>query len=392
MRVLVLGGAGEMGRIAASEAASYDFVEKVTVADVKYGAAVAIAQTIGARAEAAYCDVTDFNALRQLMAAHDVILNTVGPFYRFGLVILKAAVAAGKNYADICDDWEPTLDMLNLNAAAKASGITAIIGIGASPGITNLLAMSAASSLERVDDILTGWSIDVDEQAHPESERHSGSGDTLNAANVHWLQQLTGKIRQQQDGKLQDVSPLQRRDIRYPGLGTMSAWTVGHPEAVTLPRLFPELGSCANVMIGKDEDFKELKSLAKLVDTGILSIERAARYLEEDSTPSKPNSNTQTPFRPQLFAWTKGTRDGREIVASAHLRILPSGTMGGATSIPLALTLPFFAAGFNGRAGVFTPEEILQPAAFFDALSRRCAGSLGGKEPLVVHAQEYVEP
>ncbi|MFS8048209.1 saccharopine dehydrogenase family protein [Rhizobium sp. BR 314] len=392
MRVLVLGGAGEMGRIAASEAASYSFVERVTVADVKYGAALAISQTIGARAEAAYCDVTDLSALRELMTAHDVVLNTVGPFYRFGLPILKAAIAAGKNYADICDDWEPTLEMLNLNAAARASGITAIMGIGASPGITNLLAMTTTSSLEQVDEILTGWSIDVDEQTHPEPERHSGSCDTLNAANVHWLQQLTGKIRQLQDGKLRDVSPLQRRDIRYPGLGAMSAWTVGHPEAVTLPRIFPELGSCANVMIGKDEDFKELKSLATLVDTGILSIERAARYLEEDSTPPKPTLVAPMPFRPQLFAWAKGIRDGRKIITSAHLRTLPSGTMGGATSIPLALTLPFFAVGFDGRSGVFTPEEILQPAAFFDELSRRCAGVSGHNKSLVVHAQEYLEP
>lgn len=391
MRVLILGGAGEMGRIAATEAASYEFVERVTVADVKYGAAVAIAQTIGPRAEAAYCDVTDFRALRHLMAAHDVVLNTVGPFYRFGLPILQAAIAAGRNYADICDDWEPTLQMLDLNAAARSNGVTAIIGIGASPGVTNLLAMTAASSLDRVDEILTGWSIDIDEETYPETEGQSGSCDVPNAANVHWLQQLTGKIRQQQGGKLQDVPPLQHRDIQYPGLGAMSVWTVGHPEAVTLPRMFPGLVSCANVMIGEDEDFRELRSLAKLVDTGILSRERAARYFEEGSSRPRPIANAAIPSRPQLFAWAKGIHDGREIIAGAHLCTLPSGSMGGATSIPLALTLPFFAAGFSGRSGVFTPEEILEPAVFLDELSRRCTDPLGNRTSLVVHAREYVE-
>ena len=54
-----------------------------------------------------------------------------------------AAIEAGAHYLDICDDWEPTLDMLELGERARARGVTAVIGMGASPGLTNLLAMKA---------------------------------------------------------------------------------------------------------------------------------------------------------------------------------------------------------------------------------------------------------
>jgi short subunit dehydrogenase-like uncharacterized protein len=40
------------------------------------------------------------------------VLNCVGPFYRFGPPVLTAAIKAGVSYLDVCDDWEPTLDML----------------------------------------------------------------------------------------------------------------------------------------------------------------------------------------------------------------------------------------------------------------------------------------
>ena len=57
--------------------------------------------------------------------------------------MLRAAIRAGCHYVDVCDDWEPTLEMLALDTEARAAGVTAVIGLGASPGITNLLAVQA---------------------------------------------------------------------------------------------------------------------------------------------------------------------------------------------------------------------------------------------------------
>ena len=68
-------------------------------------------------------------------------------------------IEAKKPYFDICDDWRPTLELLELSDKAKKAGITAIIGIGASPGLTNLMAVLAYNELDEVDEIITGWGI-----------------------------------------------------------------------------------------------------------------------------------------------------------------------------------------------------------------------------------------
>ena len=78
-------------------------------------------------------DVSDRAALHSAMDGMDLAVNTCGPFFRFGVPILQAAIANGCHYLDICDDWEPTVAMLQLDQAAKTAGICATVGLGASP-------------------------------------------------------------------------------------------------------------------------------------------------------------------------------------------------------------------------------------------------------------------
>jgi saccharopine dehydrogenase-like NADP-dependent oxidoreductase len=56
-------------------------------------------------------DISNERALREALAAHDMALNTVGPFYRFGVPILRAAIETGTTYLDVCDDVEPTVEI-----------------------------------------------------------------------------------------------------------------------------------------------------------------------------------------------------------------------------------------------------------------------------------------
>ena len=57
--------------------------------------------------------------------------------------------------------------MLKMHERAKEKGITAIIGMGASPGLTNMLARVAMQQLDTVDTVYTGWSL---EGASPDAE------------------------------------------------------------------------------------------------------------------------------------------------------------------------------------------------------------------------------
>ena len=82
--------------------------------------------------------------IKEVVKGADVVLNVCGPFYKLGPIVLKAVIEAGINYVDVCDDYDATEILLEMDIAAKKAGITALTGMGGSPGIANLLAKFCA--------------------------------------------------------------------------------------------------------------------------------------------------------------------------------------------------------------------------------------------------------
>ena len=78
--------------------------------------------------------------------------------------------------------------MFTLNELAQEKNKTAIIGLGASPGITNFLALKAMTELDEVKKVYTGWDIS---SAQPEESSQSD----VNAAMVHGIEQMVGKVK-----------------------------------------------------------------------------------------------------------------------------------------------------------------------------------------------------
>jgi saccharopine dehydrogenase-like NADP-dependent oxidoreductase len=79
-------------------------------------------------------DVNDQKALMKATEDTDVVANFVGPYYLYGVKVIEAAIEAKADYVDINDDYDATRDVLALHKAAKNAGITAVTGMGASPG------------------------------------------------------------------------------------------------------------------------------------------------------------------------------------------------------------------------------------------------------------------
>jgi saccharopine dehydrogenase-like NADP-dependent oxidoreductase len=386
VKVLALGGSGDMGRHAVRTALEFDFVEELVIADLDADGAARFASSCGPRARAVAVDVQDEAALAALLRDADAVLNAVGPFYRFGVPILRAAIGARCPYIDICDDWEPTLEMLDLDSEARAAGITAIVGLGASPGISNLLAVKAMAALDEVEEVVTGWGVGGG-PGDVELDTEAGEREP-SAALVHWLHQCSGTIRLCRDGALTDVAPVQEVELDYPGIGRGPAWTVGHPEAVTLPRVYPNIRQSSNVMVAPRWLIDVLRQIGAEIDAGRLSVEDGARLLLQpppaDERPGESSEADRGVRLPPLFAWARGTREGREARAGALVLGAPSGGMGGATGVPMALGLTILHEPKQLEPGVFPPEAVIEPDSFFDALAPRCSPPLSDHEKLVL--------
>ena len=155
-RVVVLGGCGGIGSVAVRALVAGDRFDEIVVADLRVDAAQAFVDELGdPRLRAAEVDATSAEAIGGLVAGARVVVNCIGPFYRFGPPILAAVIAAGVDYVDVCDDLDATIAMLDQHEPAVAAGVTALIGMGNSPGLANVLVRFAADELldtvERVD-------------------------------------------------------------------------------------------------------------------------------------------------------------------------------------------------------------------------------------------------
>jgi len=374
-RVLAL-GAGAMGAMAARILSAYDEVDSIVVADLNMRSAERVALECHGKGRAVSVDVTRKDDLIGLMKNFDTVMNCVGPFFRFGVPILEAAISAGVNYTDICDDPEPTRDMLEMNGQAQARGITAIVGMGASPGITNLLGACAFRSLDGVDEILTGWNVEEDMSGEASEEIE------FSAAIVHWMRQCSGKILECLDGRLAEGSPLEDIIIHYPNRGERTIYSVGHPEPVSFRYSYPGLKRSRCAMVMPSKQIGLFRTLRKQIDSKKLTLEQAGRKLVETARESAAPLNqilgffaallTDTETRlPYFFSMVRGSKNNRAATAFASIRSVPAG-MDRATGIPLALGTLMLLQGHVRHQGVQAPEKAVDPDVFFKLLAPYC--------------------
>ena len=355
MKVLCLGGSGGMGRYATKAIADFEELEAITIADLNKDAAEEFAKSFDTKVQGIGLDVTDTKKLAEALEEHDVVLNTTGPFFMFGVAILKTAIENNCHYIDICDDWEPTEEMLMLDSQAKDKGITAIIGLGASPGITNLMGLVAMEELDSVDTVITGWDLS---SVNP-AEESSQAG--TNAAMIHGIQQMTGKVKIFEDGQLSMVQSLKKLKINYPGKGIYKANIFGHPEAISFPYHFPKIKNAMNVAHGsKAIDIYIIKIFLWLTEKNIISNDNAANFFHWLETKSnRPSFRDEKTGLPAIYGLAYGMKNGKNAsvgVTFGKNDLAKEISMGEATGHPLALGLKLFLQGKIYKPGVFAPE------------------------------------
>lgn len=355
MKVLCLGGSGGMGRYATKAIANFKELEAITIADLNEDAAEEFAKSFDTKVQGIGLDVTDTKKLAEALEEHDVVLNTTGPFFMFGVAILKTAIENNCHYIDICDDWEPTEEMLKLDSEAKDKGITAIIGLGASPGITNLMGLVAMEELDSVDTVITGWDLS---SVNP-AEESSQAG--TNAAMIHGIQQMTGKVKIFEDGQLSMVQSLKELKINYPGKGIYKANIFGHPEAISFPYHFPKIKNAMNVAHGsKAIDIYIIKIFLWLTEKNIISNDNAANFFHWLETKSnRPSFRDEKTGLPAIYGLAYGMKNGKNAsvgVTFGKNDLAKEISMGEATGHPLALGLKLFLQGKIYKPGVFAPE------------------------------------
>jgi saccharopine dehydrogenase (NAD+, L-lysine-forming) len=382
MRVIVVGGAGGMGRVAAWDLARSAGVERVTVADLDGDAAVRVAAetagsaaVVGGGAEVVGVrgDVTS-PELPDLVRGHDVAIASVA--YRLNPLVAEACLAAGAHYVDLGGLFHVALKLLDEYGDRFASaGLTGVTCTGGSPGITNLLAVLGARELDRVIAIRVRLAV-LDPASADLPLPIPYSLEAL-------LDEFTVPARAWRDGAHVEVPALgEPEEVAFGGaVGTRTAYTTLHSEVATLPRTFRN---------ARDVTFKlalepELMDKFRLLDAiGLASrepveIPGTGQVRPRDvlaalgrALPQPATGLDSEIARVEL----DGERGGRPVTVVAESRIEPdpgTGLGGGQrdTGFPPSIVAQMLARGEVRGPGLFSPEESLDADRFFEELGRR---------------------
>jgi saccharopine dehydrogenase (NAD+, L-lysine-forming) len=297
----------------------------------------------------------------QAMSEVNVVMNCSGPYHLLGVRVLKAAIEAGRHFVDYCDDVTPTLEMLELSEQAREKGITAIIGLGVSPGYFNLLAKDASDRLDTTREINMYWSI---AQGEPEGP----------AVIDHMLHIMSGDVIQFIDGRETRVPALsgmeQEVDMPAP-YGRMPTAFVGHPEPVTLSRYIPGVQQVINKYAAPAEEIGFYLGLQELglmqkEPVSVRGQQMSPRDLLVTLMSSVPHEDSaQEPPQSAAMLEIRGTLDGAERL----IRINITGNMAPMTSIPAAIGAELLARGEISETGVLPPEACVPPQAVLKPLA-----------------------
>lgn len=342
MKVIVLGGTGDMGSLAVRELGRVPEVELITVVGRNQEEAEALAAEVGDHVQPLVLDVRDTEALRTAIGGHDVVAGALGPFYLYEVAMAEIAITAGVPYVSICDDYDATQEVLQLDAAAKKQGVTVLTGMGWTPGITNLLAKKGAGLLDTAEKVHISWAGSL------------ADAEGL-AVVLHTMHIFTGRVPTFREGELQLVrAGSGGHKVAFPApLGSVTVYHVGHPEPVTIPRFLPGINE-VSLCGGLAEGFLNYVSIG-MARLGLTRTPERRARLAERLMPLLPTLKAMAPqTRPLsgIHVEVVGSKDGRP----AHVEIAAVDRMARLTSLPLVVATLMVGSGALQTAGVIAPE------------------------------------
>lgn len=382
-RFVVLGGAGAMGRITVRDLCETSpETAEITIADYsreKGNALVGDLNRLGFQnVHYAFADVTDSHALVSVLRGHHCVINCAP--YKMNLSVMNAALQAGVHYVDLGGLFHVTLDQLKMHGVFQNAGLTAVLGMGAAPGITNLLGRLGAEKLDQVTEI--HCRVASSDRTRYEPKPALAVSYTL-ATILEEFSKAPAVVRK---GKMTFVEPMSG-DIPMkfpPPIGVARPMYTIHSEVATLGESYRDKGvKEVSFKIAFDQDFTD--KVRFLRDLGFGSLEKInvggamVRPIDvvNHIAMNQPPVKTVGKLKQYEVVRTvvKGKSKGKKItwIMDCHTSGMPEWGVGLDidTGSPPAVAAQMLVVGEIEKAGALPPEKCVPPERFFEHLKRR---------------------
>lgn len=381
MMKLVILGAGLQGGIVATDLCDPQLSpgeKDLTICDYDFAKAKEIADKL--RIKALKCDVTDHDALIETIKGANVVINCVQ--YNWNVDIMRACLEVNAHYIDLGGLFHVTREQFALHEDFKSAGLTAVLGMGSTPGTMNVMAGYAASKLDTVR----------------EAHAICACGDFTKTNAVIGIPYSLLTVMEEhtmdpwilKDGELQPVPAGSGKEMIpfSEPIGLAEAFYCIHSEPAQFARSFKEKGiKEASFKLSLPHEFEE--RVRFLADLGFSSEEPITvggqevnplrtmvnvvnRYLERYDGSQDGELNDSDVLR----AVVRGTKDGveKEIIVESVIRTSEKwGFMAGAldTGVPPSIVAQMLCNGQITERGALAGEQCVPPIPYFKELAKR---------------------
>jgi lysine 6-dehydrogenase len=367
-RALVLGGAGWMGREVVRDLAATSDFDEIIVADRDLVAATQLVDELhNKRFRAVAVDVTNANQVDELLRRIDVIANCTT--YHHGLDLVRSAIRLRRPYVDLGGLFN-TPRQLEFGPEAKSGEVPIVLGCGATPGVTNLMAQAASAGMDSIERVEIAFGSLRPLAASP------GLLDTI----LEEFSPTTSRFYYE-DGQFVQVPPFSgARVLEFlPPVGALETYLVPHSETHTLPRFLTPQPHHVSVRGSWHPDI--MRAMRIFLDYGLTGEEpftvdgtalTPRAFLRAHLLHRPPALDSPVAFF--LRVDVTGAKAGDRLTVSyqsSHPTDWGSSGTARMTGIPTSIALQALARGDVARVGVLGPEAAFEPARFFDRLAER---------------------
>jgi lysine 6-dehydrogenase len=351
VNVAVLGAGGTIAPAIVRDLAESEEVAVLHLLDLDAERAAAVATAHGGdKASAGGIDARDAEKLAAALADDDMLVNAAS--YRTNLDAMRACLAAGCHYLDLGGLYHVTAKQLELGREFERADHLAILGIGSSPGKTNLMARVAVErldgSVERLDVAASGRDPDPP------------PGFSVPYALRTILDELTMPpiaIRGGEPVELEPMAPGGTVDFGEPIAEADTIHTL-HSEMLTFPASF----GCSEASFRLSLEPGVVERVRELAGAPEEEVEAAGREA------SPPSARTVAVHLVEAVAADRAVRV-RAVTEPASDWGLGGGIT--STAAPAAAAVRLLARGEVTARGAVPPERCVEPEAMFSELERR---------------------
>jgi saccharopine dehydrogenase-like NADP-dependent oxidoreductase len=230
MKALVLGASGQIGAYTVQDLVEMCGVKDVIASSRKLENVKRAMSDLGLQNKVGLMEIdandTD-KVLRTIRKERvDSVINCA--WYQTNLGVMDACLKGGATYTDLGGFFDTCLKQIELHKKWKEAGINATIGLGSTPGMTNVAGAAGAKRLDKVDsiDIVCAWgnTLPVKEAGWPGYSIRTVL-DEFTQQSVQWI---NGKYAKQ------EILAGRKAVIMPDPIGKVDSYFIKHSEPATM--------------------------------------------------------------------------------------------------------------------------------------------------------------